>query len=76
MIKKYQKDLALWGTVSSQRTIPFGTSDEIDREIKERVDRLGKKGGFMVSPSNIMGPEVSMENIDAFWKACEKYCTL
>jgi uroporphyrinogen decarboxylase len=74
--RKYQKDLALWGTVSNQRTIPLGTPDEIDREIRERVEKMGKKGGFIVSPANIMGPEIPMENIDAFAKACEKYCTL
>ena len=74
--RKYQKDLALWGTISSQKTIPFGTPADIDMEIKERVDKMGNKGGFIISPANIMGPEVPMENIDAFAKACRKYCNL
>lgn len=72
----YQKDLALWGTISCQKTIPFGKPEDVDREIKERMERIGKKGGFIVSPANIMGPEVPFENITAFWKACEKYCMI
>jgi len=74
--RQYQKDLALWGTISSQKTIPFGTPEDIDREIKEKVEKMGKKGGFIVSPANIMGPEVPLENIDAFARACQKYCDL
>jgi uroporphyrinogen decarboxylase len=72
--REYQKDLALWGTISCQKTIPFGTPDDIDREIKERVKKMGSKGGFIVSPANIMGPEIPMENLDAFARACQKYC--
>ena len=72
--KKYQDSLAFWGTVSSQKTIPFGSTIDIDREIRERIEKLGSKGAFVVSPSNIMGPEVPLENINAFCEACKKYC--
>jgi uroporphyrinogen decarboxylase len=72
--ENYQKDLAIWGTISSQRTIPFGTPGEIEAEIKDRVKKIGKKGGFIISPANIMGPEVPIKNIKAFHKACQKYC--
>ena len=74
--KKYQKDLAIWGTISCQKTIPIGSPEDIDNEIKERVERMGKKGGFIISPANIMGPEVPLENINAFWEACKKYCII
>jgi uroporphyrinogen decarboxylase len=73
---RHHGDLALWGTVSAQQTIPFGTPDDLTGEIKERVERIGKNGAFVVSPANIMGPEVPLENIDAFANACETYCKL
>ena len=72
----YQKDLAIWGTISCQNTIPFGTPADVDFEIKDRVEKMGKKGGFLISPANIMGPEVPLENIRAYHKACEKYCNV
>jgi uroporphyrinogen decarboxylase len=71
---RFRGDLALWGTISSQRTIPLGSPRDVEREIRERAERIGGAGGFMVSPSNIMGPEVPLENIDAFSEACRRYC--
>jgi uroporphyrinogen decarboxylase len=55
-------------------TIPFGTPKDIDTEIKDRVKVLGRYGALVISPSNIIGPEVPLENITAFWEACKKYC--
>ncbi len=69
----YQKDLAIWGTVSCQRTMPFGTPQEVQAEIAERVSRLGSKGGFILSPANVLGPEVPLANVSAFIEAARKY---
>jgi uroporphyrinogen decarboxylase len=71
----FRGHLAVWGTISSQKTIPLGTARDVENEIMERTKRLGKTGGFVVSPSNIMGPEVPLENVDAFSDACRRYCT-
>jgi uroporphyrinogen decarboxylase len=71
---EYQKDLALWGTISCQKTLPLGSPKDVEREIAERVERIGSKGAFIVSPANIMGPDVPLQNIEAFFKACQKYC--
>jgi uroporphyrinogen decarboxylase len=71
---EFKGDLALWGTISSQRTIPFGSPGDVASEIRERTERLGGEGAFIVSPSNIMGPEVPLVNIDAFHEACGRYC--
>jgi uroporphyrinogen decarboxylase len=72
--EKFGGDIAFWGTVSSQRTIPFGSRQEISDEIKARVEKIGKKGGFVLSPANIMGPEVPFDNISAFAEAAEEVC--
>jgi uroporphyrinogen decarboxylase len=71
---QYQSALALWGTISCQKTLPLGKPEDVEREIAERVERIGSKGAFMVSPANIMGPDVPLQNIEAFFKACQKYC--
>jgi uroporphyrinogen decarboxylase len=70
---RFRGDLAIWGTISSQRTIPRGSPADVEREIRERTERIGR-AGFVVSPSNIMGPEVPLRNIDAFAGACGRYC--
>jgi len=70
---KYQEDIAIWGTVSCQQTMPLGTPGDIDQEIKERVQRIGSRGGFVLSPANVLGPEVPLENVTAFIQAARKY---
>ena len=67
--EKYQKDVSIWGTVSCQQTMPFGTPKDVFAEVRERMERLGEKGGFFLSPANILGPEVPLENVDAFIEA-------
>src|SRR4030042_5126842 len=43
--KKYGNDLAFWGGVSTQRTLPHGTPNDVRAEIKERIKVLAKNGG-------------------------------
>ena len=71
--ENYQKDIAIWGTVSAQKTMPCGTPEDVDNEIRERMERIGKKGSFLLSPANTLGSEVPMENVQAFADAARKY---
>jgi uroporphyrinogen decarboxylase len=70
----YAKDLAFWGSVSVQRTLPGGTRDEILREVGDRVDLFGRKGGLILSPANTLGRDIPLRNIGYFIDACRRYC--
>lgn len=72
--RRYGKDLCLWGTISMQRTMPYGTPADVDREVRERVERIGRKGSFVLSPSNVFTADVPFENLDALIAACRRYC--
>lgn len=52
--RRYGKNLALWGGVSNQRTIPFGTPEEIRREITTCFRELGRGGGYILSTGKEM----------------------
>ncbi|NLA66577.1 MAG: hypothetical protein GX862_11835 [Leucobacter sp.] len=71
--KKYQKDIAIWGTISNQQTMPFGSPQDVTNEVRDRMEKLGSKGGFILSPSNVLGPEVPLDNLIAFVEAAKKY---
>jgi len=43
--REYGKYLTFWGGVSTQRTMPYGTPDEVRKEIRELKRILGKDGG-------------------------------
>jgi len=68
---RYGDRLSFWGTVSVQKTMPFGSPDEVRREVAERIATVGKDGGFILAPAHVLGPEVPWENIVAFFEAAD-----
>ncbi len=65
LLKKYRGKLAFHGGLSIQKTLPFGTADEVRAET-ERLIALGRKGGFILSPSHAVPGDVPLENLLAF----------
>ncbi len=71
--RRYGSRLALWGTVGRQTTFSFATPQEIRREVKERVDSLGRAGLILCPAYDIDEPDIPGENIAAFLEAVEAY---
>ncbi len=71
--RKYGDKLAFWGTIGGQTTMPFGTPEEVKKEVRERIKIIGKGGGLLIAPGHMLQPEVPWENILAFFEAVEKY---
>ncbi len=68
--KEFGKDLVFWGGgVDTQKTLPFGTPDEIYREVRERIDIFSKGGGFVFNPIHNIQSNVPVENILAMFRA-------
>jgi uroporphyrinogen decarboxylase len=65
--------LAFWGTVGTQTTFPFGRPADIRAVVKERMDTVGKGGGFLIAPTHRIMPEVPWENIETFVAAAREY---
>lgn len=61
--KEYGKDLAFYGGVSLQQTLAHGTPDEVEKEIVDKLQGLGKGGGYICGPSHTLTPDIPMENI-------------
>jgi uroporphyrinogen decarboxylase len=73
--KRYGKRIALWGTVSTQSTLPFGSPAEVEAEIRERIETCGPGGGFLIAPTHNIQLDVPFENIQAFYSSVKKYGT-
>ncbi len=69
---KYGRQLAFWGAVSVQKTMPFGTPDQVRAEVRERIRTVGEGGGYILAPAHVLGPEVPWENIAAFFEAADE----
>jgi uroporphyrinogen decarboxylase len=55
--------LAFYGGLSIQKTLPFGTAEEVRREVEQRLGLARRFGGYIVSPSHDMPPDVPVENV-------------
>jgi len=71
--QRYGDKLAFWGTIGIQHTLPFGTPEDVEAEVKARIETVGKGGGFYLSPTHVIAPEVPHENIFALVQAVQKY---
>ena len=55
--ENYGDKFTFWGGgVDTQRVLPFGTPDEVRAQVRERIDILGKGGGYVFNTiHNIVG---------------------
>jgi uroporphyrinogen decarboxylase len=70
---KFGNHLAFFGTIGTQTTLPFGTPDDVRREVKTRIETVGHNGGLVLAPSHLVEPDVPWENLMAFFEAAEQY---
>jgi hypothetical protein len=68
--REFGRDLVFWGGgVDTQTTLPFGTPEEVYRQVRERIDIFAPGGGFVFnSVHNIQG-NVPVENLLAMFRA-------
>jgi uroporphyrinogen decarboxylase len=69
--RRFGDRLSFWGTVSVQRTMPFGQPGEVAEEVRARVREVGCGGGLILSPAHVLGPETPWENVVAFFIAAD-----
>jgi uroporphyrinogen decarboxylase len=65
----YGDKLCFHGGVSVQSTLPLGTPEEVEAEVKERIRVLGRNGGYILASSHAIQGGTPTENIYAFLKA-------
>ena len=71
--RKFGDRLAFFGTMGNQTTLPFGSPDDVRREVRLRIATVGQGGGLVLAPSHLLEPDVPWENILAFFEAAEEY---
>jgi len=68
--KTFGKDLVFWGGgVDTQKTLPYGTPDDVYREVRDRIRILGEGGGFVFNTVHNIQANVPIENVEAMFRA-------
>ena len=74
MIKqKYGDKVCIIGNIDLDYTLTLGTPEEVEQEVKDRIEKVGKGGGYIISSANSITNYCKPENIRAMASAVEKY---
>lgn len=65
LIPRYRGRLTFHGGLSTQRTLPFGSVEDVRAETR-RLLSLGAEGGYILSPAHAVEGDVSLANMLAF----------
>jgi uroporphyrinogen decarboxylase len=65
MKARYGDRLTFYGGISIQRSLPFGTVEQVKDEVRRLLDVVGENGGYIASPSHDIPRDARPENIAA-----------
>jgi len=65
MKRLYGDRLAFFGGISTQKTLPYGTVQQVKDEVRRLLDAIGQKGGYIASPAHDIPKDAKPENIAA-----------
>jgi uroporphyrinogen decarboxylase len=66
---EYGQKLCFHSAVDNQQTLPFGTPDDVRKEVKTLIQTLGADGtGFIIGPCHNLQPVTPLENILALYE--------
>lgn len=71
--REFGRDIVFWGGgVDTQKTLPFGTPEEVYREVRERIDIFfADRTGFVFNTIHNIQSNVPVENIRAMFRAVD-----
>lgn len=71
--RRFGRRLTFDGCIGTQSTMPWGTPADVRARVKECIEKYGRNGGLIISPTHVLEPEVPLANIDALFAACREY---
>ena len=72
--KTYGKDLVFWGGgIDTQKTLPYGTPEQVREEVLRLCNIFTKDGGFVFNTVHNIQANVPVENIVAMFSAIREF---
>jgi uroporphyrinogen decarboxylase len=66
---RYGDRLSFWGGIDTQRTLPYGSLEDVRREVRQRLLEMGPQGGYILAAVHNIQVGVPPENIVAMYDA-------
>jgi len=61
--KEFGKDLCFHGGIDTQEALPRLSAEELAKDVREKIETLGRDGGYILSPTHMIQLDVRLENI-------------
>lgn len=72
--RKFGHRITFWGGgVDTQRTLPFGTPEDVRKEVRERIRVFGPGGGFVFNTIHNVQPQTPVKNLLAMFETVRQY---
>ena len=72
--KDFGDRIVFWGGgVDTQSTLPFGTPEEVRREVRERIKALAPGGGFVFNPVHNVQAHTPVQNLLAVFETVQEH---
>jgi uroporphyrinogen decarboxylase len=71
--QKYGSRLSFYGGISTQKTLPYGTPDDVCKEVRQVIDIMSQDGGYITAAAQEIQTDVSYENIRALLDTAKEY---
>jgi len=67
--KEFGKDLCFHGGIDTQEALPRLSAEELTKDVREKIETLGRDGGYILSPTHMIQMDVRLENILGMYEA-------
>jgi uroporphyrinogen decarboxylase len=70
--KRFGEKIVFWGGIDTQKILPFGSVEDVRREVRRITQILGENGGYVLSAVHNIQADVPPENIVAMFDEAYK----
>lgn len=71
--KEYGKYICFQGGIDIQQTMPYGSVEDVTKEVTDRIRDLSPGGGYILCTAHNMQADTPLENVLALYKTAIKY---
>lgn len=72
--REYGDRITFWGgAVDTQKTLPFGTVEEVKEEVMERLETFSVNGGFVCNTTHNIQENTPIENILSYFETLNEF---
>ncbi|MBN2375798.1 MAG: hypothetical protein JXD22_05335 [Sedimentisphaerales bacterium] len=71
--EQFGKSLSFHGGISIQKTLPYGSCDDVRNEVKNLRKSIAPGGGYIFCTAHNIQTDTSLENVEALFSAYKEY---